>query len=103
EETEVPNEDSALHPENIFKVGYFRSSYNSSGINSVLYNIGVPTLNDIFLPEGHDSYYVVPDWEQSLASCTEAIKKLDEYSKSEAAKYSVVTVALHNPERTVSD
>jgi hypothetical protein len=27
---------STLHPDHMFKIGYFRSSYNSDGINSVL-------------------------------------------------------------------
>lgn len=47
-----PNEkieiDSATHPEHIFKIGYFRSSYNGSGINSFFGRIGLPDLYELF-------------------------------------------------------
>ena len=40
--------DSKKYPENYNKIGYFRSSYNSGGMNSVLDDLGVPDLYEIF-------------------------------------------------------
>ena len=48
---------SALHPDHLFQRGYFRSSYNESGINSLLASVELPTLYDIFEPDG-DVYAV---------------------------------------------
>ena len=58
ESIELP---SRLYPEHLFKVGYLRSSYNGSGINSVLRRRGVPDLYSIFQPP-EDEYHVRCDW-----------------------------------------
>ena len=53
------------YPEHYFKIGYFRSSYNDSGIQRILTNLGLPTLKDVF---GYDGEYVFqPNWEKSLS------------------------------------
>lgn len=53
------------YPDHQFKVGYFRSSYNDSGIQRILSNLGLPTLKDVF---GYDEEYVFqPNWEKSLS------------------------------------
>ena len=38
------------YPDHYFKLGYFRSSYNSGGIERILRNLGLPTMDDIFIP-----------------------------------------------------
>ena len=58
---------SVRHPEeDMFKIGYFRSSYNSGGINTVVPNaIGGDGLHDIF-EHTEDEYCFCPAWETSL-------------------------------------
>jgi len=73
EELKLP---SQKHPKHMFKIGYFRSSYNDGGINSYLVRMGLPTLYEIFLP-GSD-YEFTPDWENSLKRCKEVIAKYKE-------------------------
>lgn len=67
--------DSEKYPEHYFKMGYFRSSYNSSGINRILSNLGVGDLYDIF-PHNSDKYSFKPDWEESLKTVNESLEKL---------------------------
>ncbi len=62
---------SKLHPEHMFKVGYFRSSYNNSGIERIgEYAIGERPLHYIFQPG--EEYKVTPDW----AACLERAKSV---------------------------
>lgn len=56
---------SEKYPEHLFKVGYFRSSYNGSGINKILDNLDLGGLSTIFGVDG-DEYKVKPNWEDSL-------------------------------------
>ncbi len=65
--------DSAKHPEHLFKVGYFRSSYNGSGFNAVMERKGLPTLYDILKPEANDEYYVRCDWRRVKALVDRAL------------------------------
>ncbi len=65
--------DSQLYPEHYFKIGYFRSSYNDSGINTILKDVGAPNLYDIF-DHDDDEYEFSPDWNNSLYQVNEAIK-----------------------------
>jgi len=67
--------DSAKHPEHMFKVGYFRSSYNEGGINYVLRaHLGLD-LADIMGNED-DQYEFQPDWFASRARAVEALDGL---------------------------
>jgi hypothetical protein len=61
------------YPDHYFKIGYFRSSYNSAGIERILRNLGLPTMDDIFKHKGED-YYFQPNWEESLVRCEETIE-----------------------------
>jgi hypothetical protein len=72
---ETIEKDSSKHPEHYFKVGYFRSSYNGSGINSILKILNIPDLYDIF-PHDDDGYEFCPDWSYALDVVQEAIKLL---------------------------
>lgn len=65
---------SNLYPEHYFKIGYFRSSYNPSGINRILSNYGFKTLNDIFGNEDNE-YLQKPDWSKVLKEVDECIEK----------------------------
>lgn len=57
--------DHPDYPDHYFKIGYFRSSYNEGGINRILKNLNLPTLEGIF--DVHDGeYYVHPDWQEAL-------------------------------------
>lgn len=68
------------HPEykdHYFKIGYFRSSYNEGGINRILNNFGLMTLDEIFNHKGEE-YHFQPDWE---ASKKRAQETLEEFKK----------------------
>jgi len=76
-EIEIGKEDirmtSKIHPKHdCFQVGYFRSSYNDSGINRVLEKMGLPTLYDIF-EHDKDEYEFSPDWKAALKKVNEAL------------------------------
>jgi len=73
---ESVEEASSLYPDHLFKVGYFRSSYNEAGLDSVLQAaIGV-TLYSIFAREIGE-YEVRPDWRAALAATEIALGALD--------------------------
>lgn len=77
EKIELP---SAAHPDHMFKIGYFRSSYNDGGINSVLRaRIGI-TLSDLF----HDDnrYEFLPDWDESKRRAEAALQSLKTANQS---------------------
>jgi len=70
-------QDSAKHPEHLFKIGYFRSSYNESGINRILRNSIGLTLESIFNPPDH--YTFQPDWQLAKSVTEKAIADFSEY------------------------
>jgi len=65
--------NSTLYPEHMFKIGYFRSSYNSGGLNTVLGTYGIPDLYGIFEYACCNSRLFKPNWKRSLARCDDAI------------------------------
>lgn len=75
--------ESERHPSaELFKVGYFRSSYNSGGIDRILHtNCGGKTLSWIF--NVGDDYHVRPDWRASRRRAEEALEDLQNH----AARY----------------
>jgi len=82
---------SKLHPEHMFKIGYFRSSYNSGGYNSVMNRAGLQSLYQIF-DTGDDKYEIVPDWDAVLPIATEAVERARAYAASDKSKYDVMTL-----------
>ena len=81
------------HPEykdHYFKIGYFRSSYNEGGINRILSNFGLMTLEKIF-DHKNEEYHFQPDWE---ASKKRAQLTLDEFKKQ--GNYRVEAMYPHN-------
>jgi len=80
--------NSEKYPDHLFKVGYFRSSYNSGGINHILRNINGD--RDLYWVFDHDSaeYSFCPDWEQAKQRAQELIELLsknDPYYVSKVA------------------
>jgi len=71
--------DSSLYPEHLFKIGYFRSSYNSGGINSVLRRTIGKDLYDIFQPDLQDEYYIRPDWNKALTIATQIKEEFEQH------------------------
>jgi len=67
--------DHPDYPDHYFKLGYFRSSYNSSGIERILKNLGLPTLHDVFEREDDSEYESQPDWEGCLARAQNLLDK----------------------------
>jgi len=61
------------YPEHYFKIGYFRSSYNEGGIQRILRNLGLPTLDDVF-DHVSDEYCFKPDWSLALTKCETLIE-----------------------------
>jgi hypothetical protein len=54
--------ESTINPEHLFKIGYFRSSYNAGGINSVVRQMtGKEGLNWVFEKEDNE-YTFQPNW-----------------------------------------
>lgn len=71
---EEVEDKSKKYPEHdLFTLGYFRSSYNDSGINSVMRTKIGMDLYDVF-PQTDEDYYVYPDWEESLIHINTAIE-----------------------------
>ena len=66
--------DHPKYKDHIFKIGYFRSSYNGSGINRQFSNMGLPTLQEMFEVDRED-YYVRPNWDKAMANVNTAIEK----------------------------
>lgn len=73
EPIEFPHQD---YPDHYFRIGYFRSSYNSGGIERILRDLGLPTLHDVFQQE--DRYIFRPNWHDALDNVTELIKSFKE-------------------------
>jgi hypothetical protein len=88
--------DSAKYPEHYFKVGYFRSSYNGSGINSILKDLGIPDLYDIFQPE--DEYEFSPNWSYALDVVQESIKLL---KKDKGYRVEAISANMFSPDEVM--
>lgn len=87
-------QDSVLHPDHMFKIGYFRSSYNSGGINSVLRDLGIPDLYDIFEHDSND-YEFSPDWKHALNVVEGSIRLL---KKDKGYRVESVAANLFSPD-----
>ena len=61
---------SKTDPEHLFKIGYFRSSYNDGGINHILRQHCGRDLSDIVVPqegESHEDYAFHVQWRETRA------------------------------------
>lgn len=63
-------------PEHMFKIGYFRSSYNDSGIDHILRNFGLGDLASLF--GSPEDYVFRPNWEEAKARTTELLRQFRE-------------------------
>ncbi len=86
--------NSQKYPGHMFKIGYFRSSYNDSGINSLFKRLGLPDLYDLFPHVGEDDF--VPDWKESRMLVIKALEELAKFMKKSIAKYDCFEVDLRN-------
>jgi len=84
---------SKIHPEHQFKIGYLRSSYNGAGLNSVLRELEIPDLFEIFAVV-NEGYFVEVDWDASLERITEALEKFQMFLNSPEAKYEVIELSF---------
>lgn len=82
--------DSAKHPEHMFKVGYFRSSYNDGGINSVLHRMIGEDLHSIMGHGRDDDYRYQPDWRMCKARAEQAISSFDKFIETNGGGYRVM-------------
>lgn len=80
-------QDSKIAPEHLYKIGYFRSSYNEGGINSHMFDRGLPDLHSIFETDCEDGYRVAVNWEASLIAIDDAIRLYEQYLTTPMADY----------------
>ena len=99
---EKVNINSKKYPKHLFKVGYFRSSYNGGGFNTVLSNRGIPELHWMFNYDG-EKYEFKPDWDLALERVQEIIVKWKAFMKSNAAKYTVMNCMTGDKDTIKSD
>lgn len=76
--------DSALHPEHMFKIGYFRSSYNSGGINHLLNQYLGSSIYDLMGAENGDDAQV--DWQASKERILKAKQDLMDIMAKQGGK-----------------
>lgn len=84
---------SSTAPDHLFKIGYFRSSYNSGGFNHILSNRIGKDLYSIFGVKNGE-YYQKVDWKKSLRRAKAALKQMEEYFK-ENGEFRVIEVSLN--------
>lgn len=89
-------EDSKLYPEHNFKIGYFRSSYNDSGIERILGNLGIPGLHEMFCPE--DAYEFQPDWSYALEMVQDSIEL---FKKDKGYRVECISANMFAPDQVV--
>lgn len=99
QETRVERK-SEKHPDHMFEIGYYRSSYNSGGINSVLRRLGCGSLYYVFFgdenpKERYEVIFTKAQWEEALKRAKEILAKLRE---EQGEKYDVVVQSVRmNP------
>jgi hypothetical protein len=89
---DLPSTTDSKH---IFRIGYFRSSYNDGGLNTYMRHRGLPDLYSIF-PEANqkDAYRFVPDWEAALERTHEAIGALNTHA-ARSGKLAVMSLDMN--------
>jgi hypothetical protein len=81
---------SAKHPDHMFEIGYYRSSYNSGGINSILKRMGCLDLNEIF---DAGDYIFSPDWKASRDRAAAALEQFK--AKNDGLDIEEVSIPIH--------
>jgi hypothetical protein len=85
--------NSAKYPDHTFKIGYFRSSYNGSGFNSITEQTIGMSLYNVFEPSD-GNYEEVPDWSSSKERAQLLINELNRVQKE--APYIAESFNNHN-------
>lgn len=93
------DENSLKHPKHVFRIGYFRSSYNDGGIERALsIAIGISPLSYIFNYDYETSGYEFrPDWDLAKQRVGEVLARYREYRASSRARFNVSTVHTFMP------
>lgn len=87
-------ENSAKYPDHMYKIGYFRSSYNDGGIEHVMKNLGVPALYDIFDRNRGEEYEFVPDWKAVRDNASLAVAALKAKMAESISQYYPIFVGM---------
>ena len=74
--------DSEQYPNHLFKIGYFRSSYNESGLNRAMKKLGLPDLYEI-MNNPSRATEVHHDWADCLKRVNKVISKYQKHLSSE--------------------
>jgi len=83
--------DSAKYPDHLFKIGYWRSSYNQGGLNNYLRRRQRATL---WVLNPNHEYEFTPDWDKALTDAKSLLNSLQKVSRSPIGAYNVITI--HN-------
>jgi hypothetical protein len=75
--------DSSKYPDHMFKVGYFRSSYNDSGFEAVIEAIAGGGLRIIF--RASDEYEFKPDWADARERAVSLLSLIEKNIKEKGA------------------
>jgi hypothetical protein len=92
--------DSRISPEHMYKIGYFRSSYNGGGFNHVVETAIGFTLYDVFdsrVESNDDGGYNIIDWEDAKGKAMQLVERLNEFVESPASGYTVSCFETRNP------
>lgn len=85
--------DSVKYPDHYFKIGYFRSSYNSGGFNRVVSNMtDGGCLDKVF--DANGEYVIKPDWSQAKDKAVKLLGKLNT-AIEENGSYRVIDIATY--------
>lgn len=93
-----PNEsieiNSSKYPDNMNKIGYFRSSYNSAGFNSVIADLlnkdGFYYLFDYNNSNSEEKFYFRPNWETVKSLSIELLTEYTTYVTSHNGIFKVM-------------
>lgn len=83
---------SKLYPEHLFRIGYFRSSYNAGGINSFLSKIGFPDLYEMMGIKNRD-YEVHHDWALCIKNISKVIERYSAHLAGPMGRYRVMELS----------
>ena len=84
--------DDSIYPNHLFKIGYFRSSYNEAGYNSLMNNIGLSGLYEIFSVNRGQRISI--NWKKSLENAKNTLNALHERALNNE-DFLVFPMALH--------
>jgi hypothetical protein len=83
---------SEKYPDHYFKIGYFRSSYNDSGINHVLRTLDMPDLFQIFGQDDNGADEA-PNWDASRERVLHVIESYRAHAEGQSGKFFVMSLA----------